>query len=293
MPSEKLTANFTDDSAYVLSTQDIPSKTENAPIVGETTIDTLNDLKRHREQEVAFLLAKLTLEKYYRDDQGNVKQWVFPQLLEITRKWLSKCVRCKDNTFPQMLLLIEFAHTAADKIYRSIVAGTQGQKVLKPILEPYNTVGSTRHVDFNTTRPTYATDARFCHVSHVVADTESWEQKMAQALEELGEEGILVSYVKNQQLGFYIPYTLAGDEHNYMPDFIAKFDDGRGKDDPLNLIIEVSGQRDKDKEAKVATAKNLWVPAVNNQGDFGRWAFLEISDPWDAKNTIKAAVKRI
>jgi type III restriction enzyme len=293
MPAEKLTANFTDNSMYVLSTQDIPSKTENAPIVGEMTIHTLDDLKKRREQEVAFLLAKLTLEKFYRDDEGNVKQWVFPQLLDITRQWLSKCVQCKDNTFPQMLLLMELAYTASEKIYKSIIAGEQGQKILKPILEPYNTVGSTKYVDFNTTRPVYSTDARFCHVSHVVADTESWEQKMAQALEELGEEGILISYVKNQQLGFYIPYTLAGDEHHYMPDFIARINDGKGKDDLLNLIIEVTGERDKEKEAKVATAKSLWIPAINNHGEFSRWAFLEISDPWDAKNTIKSQISNL
>jgi type III restriction enzyme len=32
------------------------------------------------------------------------------------------------------------------------------------------------------------------------------------------------------------------------------------------------------------------VPAVNNDARFGRWAFLEISDPWDAKNTIRATI---
>jgi len=32
----------------------------------------------------------------------------------------------------------------------------------------------------------------------------------------------------------------------------------------------------------------LWVPAINNHGGFGRWAFIEINDPWDAKNTIRA-----
>jgi len=291
LPAEKLQAQFTEDSKYVLSTADIPSKTENAPIVGETTIDTLEDLKRRREQEVAFLLSKLTLEKYYRDDDGNCKQWLFPQLLGITRRWISESVKCKDNTFPQMLLLIEFADNAADKIYRSIVAGTQGQKTLKPILQPYNTIGSTRYVDFDTTRPVYATNPSYCHVSHVVADTESWEQKMAQALEELGDEKLLISYVKNQQLGFYIPYTVSGEEHNYMPDFIGRIDDGHGREDLLNLIIEVSGQRDKDKDAKVSTARNLWVPAVNNHGEFGRWAFIEISDPWDAKNTIRATIE--
>ncbi len=292
LPAEKLTGNFSGDSRYILSTQDIPSKTENAPIVGETVIHTLDDLKKRREQEVAFLIAKLTLEKYFRDNEGNIKQWLFPQLLDITKRWLAECVTCKDNTFPQMLLLIEFAHNAADRIYKAIVASSEGEKRLMPILQSYNTVGSTQYVDFDTTRPVYATDARFCHVSHVVADTESWEQKMTQALEELGEEGVLISYVKNQQLGFYIPYTLAGDEHNYIPDFIARIDDGRGKEDPLNLIIEVSGQRDKDKEAKVSTARNLWVPGINNHGGFGRWGFIEISDPWDAKNTIRAGLNK-
>lgn len=28
-----------------------------------------------------------------------------------------------------------------------------------------------------------------------------------------------------------------------------------------------------------------------NRGRFGRWAFLEIVDPWDAKKTIRAFVK--
>lgn len=52
----------------------------------------------------------------------------------------------------------------------------------------------------------------------------------------------------------------------------------------------MSGEARKDKAAKVAAAHNLWVPAINNHGGFGRWGFLEISDPWDAKNTIRAAL---
>jgi type III restriction enzyme len=173
-----------------------------------------------------------------------------------------------------MLLLIEFAHDATDRIYKAIVASTEGEKALKPILKPYNTVGSTRYVDFDTTRAIYLTDSAFCHISHVVADTESWEQKMAQALEELGEEGLLISYIKNQSLGFSIPYTINGEQHNYNPDFIARLDDGRGKNEK--------------KAAKVSTARDFWVPAINNHGGFGRWGFIEISDPWDAKDTVRS-----
>jgi len=288
LPGEKLNAKFSEDSKMAMTTANVPTKTENAPVVGEHSIHTLDDLKRRRLQEVVFLLTKLTLEKYFRDDAGSPKMWLFPQLLDLTRRWLDECVTCKDNTFLQMLLLVELAHTAADKLYHSIVASTEGEKALKPILEPYNTVGSTRYVDFDTTKPVYPTDAHFCHVSHVVADTKSWEQKMAQALEELGAKGLLLSYVKNQGLHFYIPYTIRGESHNYTPDFIARLDDGNGREDPLNLIIEVTGERDADKAAKVSTARTLWVPAVNNHGGFGRWGFLEIADPWDGKHSIAA-----
>src|SRR5437867_3284097 len=47
-----LTARFTEDSELSLSTADIPTKTENAPIVGEISIHTLDDLRRRRENEV-------------------------------------------------------------------------------------------------------------------------------------------------------------------------------------------------------------------------------------------------
>jgi type III restriction enzyme len=288
LPCEKLKAVFTDESRFVLSTLDIPTKTENAPIVGESTILTLDDLKNRRVQEVAFLLAKLTLEKYFHDDDGNSKPWLFPQILGITRCWLDECVVIKDNVFPQLLLLIQFANDAADRIYRAIVAAESGDKTLKPILYPYDSIGSTRYVDFDTVRPTYKTDPDKCHISHVVADTESWEQKMAQTLEEMKE---IFAYAKNHNIGFSIPYTINGQEKNYIPDFLVCLDDGAGKDDLLNLIIEVTGEKKKDKEAKVATARLLWVPAVNNHGGLGRWAFLEIDDPWNAKSVIRDFVK--
>jgi type III restriction enzyme len=214
-----------------------------------------------------------------------VKSWLFPQVLNIARCWLNECVTLKDNTVPQLLLLIEFAHDAADKIYGSIVAATNGKPALKPILRPYDAIGSTRYVDFDTTRPVYATRDDKCHVSHVVADTDSWEQKLAQVLEDMDE---VRRYVKNHNLGFTIPYTINGEEKQYVPDFVACIDGGRGENDLLNLVLEVTGEKKKDKAAKVATARNLWIPAVNNHGGLGRWAFIEIDDPWNAANLIRA-----
>jgi type III restriction enzyme len=108
---------------------------------------------------------------------------------------------------------------------------------------------------------------------------------MAQTLEDMEE---VFRYVKNQNLGFTIPYTLNGEEHQYVPDFIVVLNDGHGSSDPLNLIVEVTGEKKKDKEAKVSTARTLWVRSVNNHGGFGRWDFIEIDDPWDAQHSIRS-----
>jgi type III restriction enzyme len=97
----------------------------------------------------------------------------------------------------------------------------------------------------------------------------------------------VLCYVKNQGLNFTIPYTLNGEEKNYVPDFIVRIRDGSNTE-PLNLILEVTGEAKKEKAAKVATARTLWVPAINNHGTFGRWAFLEVADPWDAQNLIRS-----
>ena len=277
-PTDRLAATFTDDARFSISTADVPTHTVNAPIVGESAVHTLDDLRTRREAEVPFALARLVTERYYAE-----QPFVFPQVLAIAKRWVAECLTLKNapDTFPQLLLLSEFAHDAADRIYRAIVVAHDDVANLKPLLRSYDPVGSTRWVDFDTTKPTMVTHSGKCHVSHVVADTGSWEQKMAQVFEELDE---VICYVKNQGLGFTIPYTLAGESRQYVPDFLV-----RARPD-LHLIVEVSGEARKDKAAKVATARTLWVPSVNNHGGFGRWAFVEVTDPWDAKGVVKAAI---
>jgi hypothetical protein len=46
----------------------------------------------------------------------------------------------------------------------------------------------------------------------------------------------------------------------------------------FTLIVEVSGEARKDKAAKVAAARTLWAPPVNNHGGSGRWSFVEVTE---------------
>jgi len=288
LPDESVSAEFNEDSKLILSTEEVPSKTQVASIVGQEEWHTLENLKQQRVQEVDFLIASRLLNKYFKGEENDTKPWLFPPLLRITREWRENWVVYKDNTFPQMLLWIVKADEAVEKIYRAVVKADKGKTSLKPILAAYDPVGSTRYVEFDTTQPVFKTAADKCHVSHVVGDTGTWEQKTAQSVEDMPE---VVYYVKNHNLGFSIPYTINGEQHEYIPDFIVKIDDGHGRDDLLNLIIEVSGREKKDKKEKCATARELWVPAINQHGGYGRWAFIETSDPWNVMNEIREYLK--
>ncbi|MBE0418225.1 MAG: hypothetical protein IBX63_10715, partial [Coriobacteriia bacterium] len=51
-----------------------------------------------------------------------------------------------------------------------------------------------------------------------------------------------------------------------------------------------TGEKRRDKHEKVRAASDLWVPAVNNDGRFGTWKFIEVQDPYEAKALIRAAL---
>jgi len=321
LPRERLTANFQPTDRMVLSTEHVATMTENAPIVGRSVVHDLEDLRAHRLQEVTFKLAKLVLEKYFRQDHGQgapsaatdsqevqerldrgenameprwdsgVQAWRFPEVLAIVREWLDPVggwLQCKDDTFPQLLLLVEHGHDAADRIYRGIVRSTFGEKTLRAVLRRFDPEGSTEGVEFDTRKDVWDTRADRCHLNYVASDTKHWEQKVAQSLEALP---MVRRYVKNERLGFTIPYTLEGREHQYVPDFIAGVEDGRGEGDLLQLVLECSGQQKIDKQVKCDHARDLWVKGVNALGGFGRWAFLELKDPWNAKTEIGGFVE--
>ena len=238
-----------------------------------------------RLQTIAFTLAKRTLDNHFRDADEDRKPWLFPQLVRIAARWIDECVLpyLKDGAFPQLLLFTEYSHAAAEKIYRGIAAGAPGQSRLMPVLRPYEAIGSTDDVRFETTKTCLETTRS--HLNLVVQDS-GWESKLADALE---HHPAVVAYAKNQGLNFKIPYTFEGRPGNYVPDFLIRLRDAAstGPDDLLTLILEVSGEPRKQKQAKAATAEHLWVEAVNTWGGAGRWAFLEVTDPWDAEHLIR------
>lgn len=100
----------------------------------------------------------------------------------------------------------------------------------------------------------------------------------------------VIAYVKNQGLGFEVPYRDGSVPRTYIPDFIVLVDDGGDK--PLRLIIEIKGYRDEDMKLKSETMKTQWVPGVNNLRQFDRWAFEEFRDVYEISKEFEAVIER-
>ena len=128
-----------------------------------------------------------------------------------------------------------------------------------------------------------------CHINYVVLDND-WEAELARVAE---QNPNVISYVKNQGLGFEIPYKDGSTARAYIPDFIVQIDDGHGTDDPIHLVVEVKGCRHENVKLKSETMRTQWVPGVNNLGLFGCWAFEEFNDVYEIDKEFKALIDRV
>ena len=276
LPRERLEATFDADSTLVLTPDLVgPSVTRNEGIIGEGVNLSLKHLGDVRQSTLLFHLTQRLLFTKWRDEGGAPKLHLFGDLKRITRQWLEGHLVCQGGTYPAQLLYQELADMACERITRGIVSRFLGTRPIEVVLDPYNPAGSTRHVNFTTSKKTrWKTDPRKCHVNWVICDSD-WEAELCRAVE---SHPRVIAYVKNQGLGFEAPYQVAGARRRYLPDFIVQIDDGHGADDPLRLVVEIKGYRGEDAKEKKATMDTYWIPGVNHLGTFGRWAFVELTD---------------
>ena len=282
IPPDRMTASFGADSKLVVDPQLVgPCTVRLEGLVGEGVDISPEALDDMRPNTVAMHLTKKLAELYFREGDQPPPYYLYNQLQPITRRWIRECLVLKGGTKTGMLTYAEIAERAAALIHAGIVHETgKGAPIVKAMLDPYNPAGSADHVAFITSKQNlWTTAADKCHINYVVCDSD-WEAEFCRVVE---RHPATLAYVKNQGLGFEVPYLKkdGGETRRYVPDFIVTLDDGRGPDDPVNLVVEIKGFRDGDAQIKAETMRALWVPGVNNLGTFGRWAFGELRDPFD------------
>jgi type III restriction enzyme len=292
LADEQVTAEFSPDSRLVITPDDVgPGKTLLEGIVGEGVTIGPEDRPDMRESTISFTLAKRLLYTRFAKAGEPAPMHLFYSLQRVVRRWLDGgYLDCQGGTRKWMVATYqEVADRACELIDLACQRAMGKDKGVRAILDPYNPRGSTTHVQFNTTKELLWDTARGgkCHINYVVGDS-TWELELARVVE---AHPRVLSYVKNQGLQFTVPYRDGGNPKKYLPDFIVQVEDGRGRDDPLNVVVETKGYRGLDAQLKAETMAAQWVPGVNNLGTFGRWAFAEFRDLYEIEKAFAKLVE--
>ena len=239
-------------------------------------------------QQIAFEIARQVTACLVGDAtspgaQGSVKvrqqsrHLLFPQVLRLTLAYLDRKVDYRGEDRREIGLNV-YVQRVVERLLAAIEPdAAEGEAPLLPILNRYQRFGTSADVDFKTVRPCFQT--RRSHVNLVQADTATWEQSAAFRLEQAEET--VDFYVRNEGLGFAIPWEDLGVNRHYEPDFIVRMRDG------TSLILEIKGHEDNEDRAKYEAARR-WVRAVNAWGETGRWAFHVCKDPQVLREQLRS-----
>ena len=289
LPDERLIAEFNADSLLEL-TPDLVGATEtrNSGIIGETVDLNLAHTGHVRPAQVVYELTSHLVLSKWRDANDEPQLHLFGQLKRIARQWLDGYLVCKGGTTPAQLKYKMLADMACERITAGITRALVGSRPIRAVLDPYNPTGSTAHVNFNTSKTDrWQTSAQRCQLNWVILDSD-WEAEFCRVAE---AHPRVLAYVKNHNLGLEVPYRYGSEMRQYRPDFIVLIDDGRGGNDPLQLIVEIKGYRREDAKEKKSTMDTYWVPGVNHLGTHGRWAFAEFTDVWQIQHDFARKVE--
>lgn len=276
---------------FLVGPSTVPTRTDIAGVVGVGETITDDESQRRRVQEVAYQLAARLVKTEFTALGGDRRPWLFPQLVTIARQWLTQCVDVVPGyAIGHLLTSIEGQALAAEAIAQavSIHQGSRRER-LRPMLRRFDPVGSTAEVVFATRKAVVPTHkSEISHVTLDGKDGNTWEQLLADECE-LHRD--VHAYVKNDHLGFSIPYVHKGRTHEYVPDFLIRLKP-REDDVVRTLIVEVSGGQKSPgpTAAKADTARNQWCVAVNNHGEFGRWGYVEFTSMVGLRQQLTDAI---
>ncbi len=289
-----ITADYVNVPKFRLNFNDVPTETTLASAVeGDSGVVLKSDYRDLRDAQVVYELTRWLINLKYTDHDNGRQFQLFAALKRVVQQWYDQQIEVIGGDGSRELRRLAVFWRPTDvvaSIYEGIRAASQGEERITAILNYYNPEGSTRYVHGATSREVWPT--KKSHVNYVVADTDSWEQKAAKTLEQMKE---VRHYVKNAFLGFSIPYIDGTQEHQYVPDFIARVRGGKSGEE-VNLIIEISGfsdDRTAHKDLKRYYATQYWLPAANNLGIYGRWDFIEISDIDNVRALLTEKIKQL
>jgi len=235
--------------------------------------------EKFRLQSIVFRIASTIYNSEKKPDWKGSKETFLIQLIRIIEEFVhSEKIRIKNPLFNQdesrkRILIMLNMNKVIQHIWNEIRAVNTTE--LTPIFDKEHPIRSTEDVrTWWTSKP--CENLSRSHINFTVIDSD-WELLEARKINESSE---VVSFVKNDHLGFVILYNYQGVIRKYYPDFIIRLTNG------THLVLETKGQDNEQNRTKRAFLDE-WCRAVNQHGGFGKWQWAVSFDPNDIDVIIK------
>lgn len=237
--------------------------------------------EKFRLQSIVFRIASTIYNSEKRPDWKGSKETFLIQLIRIIEEFVySEKIRIKNPLFNQdetrkRILIMLNMNKVIQHIWNEIRAVNTAE--LTPVFDKEHPIRSTDDVRTWWTSKGCENLSR-SHINFTVIDND-WELLEARKINESNE---VVSFVKNDHLGFAVLYNYQGVIRKYYPDFIVTLNNGS------HLVLETKGQDNEQNKTKRAFLDE-WCRAVNQHGGFGKWQWAVSFDPNDIEVIIKNA----
>jgi len=264
-------------STLELNMDDCPSIVEIAPTIdNQPRFDQIKqiDLDKLAESsrfESTKLQASVRIHESFGSSwKGDVASHIF-QLGKVFEKFINSKklifdVPKNDGSEKfKKIILSQKIQTISEHIKQFIIETSNNE--LLPVIDqskPITRTGDLR--PWMTSKKTQKIE--YSHVNNMVVDS-NFEGLFCQELERLGKSQKIVSWVKNDHIGFKIWYIFKGQVHTYFTDFIIKINNYKF------LIVETKGSKNDQDEYKWNALKE-WCIAINNLKTYGEWKFTQI-----------------
>lgn len=279
----ELTMDWSKVDPLVLNPASTPISAELAPALGSATdmgkvteIDLEKLPEGFRLQRLVFRAARKAFAELSHGFTGT-NEYLASQLVRIVETFLTSDLLKIPSLFHsdplrRRILIALNIDLVVQHVLNNVTE--QNTERLTPVYDEENPIGATGHMrTWYTTKPCFPSTKS--HISHMVGDS-SWEGHAANILEKRGD---IVSYAKNDHLGFLIYYMWAGSRRRYIPDLLIRFTNG------VTLALEIKGKDSPQNQAK-RHALNEWVQAINAAGGFGQWTWDVAFSPDEVQDIL-------